>query len=81
MDGNDTRPPAPNAVVFAALARFRRLMARLLLVMFALVAVGIAGLKRGSPGWALQAVFGLAAMAAFAMLLAPLAMAWRVRKR
>jgi hypothetical protein len=41
----------------------------------------MAGLKRGSPGWAVQGVFALAALAALAMLLAPLAMAWIMRKR
>jgi hypothetical protein len=70
-----------DAAVFAALGRFRRLMARLLLLMLALVALGVAGLKRGAAGWAVHAVFALAALAALAMLLAPLAMAWLVRKR
>jgi hypothetical protein len=73
--------PGRDAATFAALARFRRLMSRLLVLMLALVGLGMAGLRRGSPGWAIHAVFALAALAALAMLLAPLAMAWIVRKR
>lgn len=80
---NESRDPAGagNTAVFAALARFRRLMARLMLLMLGLVALGVAGLRRGSPDWVVEAVFALAALAALAMLLAPLAMAWSVRKR
>ena len=70
-----------DAAVFAALARFRRLMARLMVLMLGLVALGVAGLKRGSPEWVVHGVFALVALAALAMLLAPLAMAWIVRKR
>lgn len=83
MRDGDTqgRDGSGDAAVFAALARFRRLMARLMLLTLGLVGLGVAGLKRGSPEWVVHGVFALAALAALAMLLAPLAMAWSVRRR
>jgi len=63
------------------LLRFRQLMARLMLLMLGLVALGGIGLKRGAARWVIESVFTGAALCALGMLLTPLAMAWLVRKR
>ncbi|MBU6266882.1 MAG: hypothetical protein KGN34_05025 [Sphingomonadales bacterium] len=63
------------------LLRFKRLMGRLLLLMLGLVVLGIVGLKRHSAPMVVHGVFAAAALCAFAMLLAPLVMAWLARKR
>jgi len=81
MNHPEIEPPAVSARVFTTLLRFRRLMARLLVLLLGLVVLGMVGLRRGTATWAVQTVFAGAALAALAMLLAPLAMAWLVRKR
>lgn len=70
-----------DAQVLRALRRFRQLMGRLLLLMLGMVGLGFVGLNRGAAVWAVEAVFAGAALTALAMLMSPLAMAWKVRKR